>query len=103
MPALSIVESRNAIENISFLVLTGCVVPMVEEFTLERPEETLNTWVITAVHSLRDLGGNAVSGEQQLVPRGGKLATEARVAQELCQWVLVSQRYGEDLLGQLHD
>ena len=102
MPALPIVESSNVIEDISFLVLTGRVVPRVDEFTLERPEETLNTGVITAVPSFRYLGGNAVSGEQQLIPRGGILATELRVAQELCQRVLVSLRHGEDLLGELH-
>jgi hypothetical protein len=45
MPALPIVESRNVIEDISFPVLTDCVVPLIDEFTLERSEETLNTGV----------------------------------------------------------
>ena len=100
--ALPIVESRNVIEDMSFVVLTGRVVPMVDEFTLERPEETLNTGVVTAAPSLRHVSGNAVSGEQQLVSCGGILATETRVAQELCQWVLVCQRHREGLLGRLH-
>ena len=100
MPALPIVESRNVIEDISIPVLTGCVVPMVDEFMLECSKETLNTGVVTAAPSLRHVGDNDVSGEQQLVPRGGILATETRVAQELCQWVLICQRHGEGLLGQ---
>ena len=49
---------------------------MVNEFTLERSEETFNTGVVTAAPSLRHVGGNAVSGEQQLVPHGGILAAE---------------------------
>jgi hypothetical protein len=73
---------------------------MIDEFMLERLEEALNTEVVTAAPSLRHLGSNAVSGEQQLVSRGGILATETRVAQEPCQWVLVCQRHGEGLLGQ---
>ena len=75
---------------------------MVNEFTLERSEETFNTGVVTAAPSLRHAGDNAVSGEQQLVPYGGMLAAETRVAQELCQWVMLCQRHGEGLLGQLH-
>ena len=74
---------------------------MLDEFMLEHPEETHNTGVVTTAPSLRHVGGNAVSGEQQLIPRGGILAAETRVAQELCQWVLVCQRHGEGLLGQL--
>ena len=46
---------------------------MIDEFMLERLEEALNTEVVTAAPSLRHLGSNAVSGEQQLVPRGGIL------------------------------
>jgi hypothetical protein len=65
--ALPIVESRNVIEDMSFLILTGRVVPMVDEFTVERPEETLNTGVVTVAPSLRHVCGNAMSGEQQLV------------------------------------
>ena len=67
-------QSRNVIEDISFPVLTGCVVPMVDEFMLECSEETLNTGVVTAAPSLRHIGDNDVSGEQQLVPHGGILA-----------------------------
>ena len=102
MPALPIVAPRNVIEDISFPVLTGCVVPMVDEFMLECSEETLNTGVVTAAPSLRYVGDNALSGEQQLIPHGGILAAETRVAQELCQWVLLCQRHGEGLLGQLY-
>ena len=102
MPALPIVAPRNVIEDISFPVLTGCVVPMVDEFMLECSEETFNTGVVTAAPSLRHAGDNAMSGEQQLVPHGGILAAETRVAQELCQWVLLCQRHGEGLLGQLY-
>ena len=62
MPALPIVESRNVFEDISFPVLTGSVVPMVDEFMLECSEETLNTGVVTAAPLLRHVGDNAVSG-----------------------------------------
>ena len=102
MPALPIVALRNVIEDISFPVLTGYIVPMVDEFMLECSEETFNTGVVTAAPSLRHVDGNAVSGEQQLVPHGGILAAETRMARELCQWVLVCQCHGEGLLGQLH-
>ena len=57
-------------------VFTSRVVPMVNELTLERSEETFYTGVVTAAPSLRHVGGNAVSGEQQLVPHGGILAAE---------------------------
>jgi hypothetical protein len=62
-PALPIIESLNVLEDISFLVFIGSVVPMIGEFTLERPEEALLTGVVPAVPSLRYIGGDAVSGE----------------------------------------
>ncbi len=77
-------------------------VPLADEFTLECPEETLNTGVAQQLSRFDMLGGNAVSGEHQLVSRGGIQATEDRVVQKLCQWILVCQRHRDGLLGQLH-
>ena len=102
MPALLIIEHLNVLEDIPFRVFTGGVVPMVHELALERPEEALHTGVVPAVPLPRHAGGDAVSGEQQLVTRGGILAATIRVVQEPGQWVPVRQRHGEGLLSQLH-
>ena len=102
MPALPIIEDLNVLEDIPCRVFTGDVVPRVHEFTLERPEEALHTGVVPAVPSPRHAGGDAVSGEQQLVTRGGILAAAIRMVQEPSPWVPVRQRHGEGLLGQLH-
>ena len=102
MPARPMIEHLTVLEDIPFGVFTGGGVPMVHELTLERPEEALHTGVVPAVPSPRHAGGDAVSGEHQLVPRGGILAAAIRVMQEPGQWVPVRQRHGEGLLSQLH-
>ena len=58
MPALPIIEHLNVLEDIPFRVVTGGVVPMVHEFTLERPEEALHTGVVPAVPSPRARKGD---------------------------------------------
>jgi len=75
---------------------------MIDERALQRPEEALHAGIVLAVPLPQHAGGQAVSGEQLLVPRGGILAAAIRVVQEPCHGCPVRQRHGEGLLGQIH-
>ena len=46
MTAFPIIEHLNVLEDVLLRVSTGCVMPMVYEFTLECPEEALDTGVV---------------------------------------------------------
>ena len=87
MPARPIREHLDIFEDVLRRGFTGRVVPMVYEFTRERPEEALHPGVVPAITVAAHTGGDAVSGQQQLVPRGGILAAAIRVVQEPGQWV----------------
>ena len=82
MPALPIREHLKVLDDLPFRVVVGSVVPRGHAFTLERPKDALHPGVTPAVHAPRHAGGDAVSGQQQLVPRGGILTAAIRVMQE---------------------
>jgi hypothetical protein len=100
--ALPIIEHLDILEDVLCRFFTGRLVPMVHEFTLERPEEALHAGVVPAVPPPRHAGGHAVRGEQPLVTRGGILAAAIRVVPEPGRGCPVRQRHGAGLRGQIH-
>lgn len=59
MLVLPIIEDLNVLEAVPFHVFTDGVVPMADEFRLERSEEAIHTGVVLAVPSPRHAGGDA--------------------------------------------
>ena len=82
MPARTTRDHLTILDDLPFRIVAGRVVPRGDAFTLERPEEALHPGVVPAVPSPRYAGGDAVNGQQQLVPRRGILAAAIRVVQE---------------------
>ena len=101
MPARPIREHLTVLDDLPFRVVAGRVVPRGHVFTLERPEEALHPGVVPAITVAAHTGGDAVSGEQQLVPRGGIRAAAIRVVQEPSQWVPARERHGEGTLSEI--
>ena len=68
--ARPIIEHLDIFEDVLRRGFTGRVVPMVYEFTLECPEETLDTGIVPAVACAAHAGGEGALVEQTLVARG---------------------------------
>ena len=82
MPARPIRDHLTVLDDLPFRIVAGSVVPGGHAFTLERPEEALHPGVVPAITVAAHTGGDAVSGQQQRVPRRGILAAAIRVVQE---------------------
>ena len=73
MPARPIRDHLTVLDNLPFRIVAGRIVPRGHAFTLEHPEEALHPGVVPAITVAAHTGGDAVSGQHQLVPRGGIL------------------------------
>ena len=84
MPALSIIEHLNVLEDVPCRVFTSRVVPMVYEFALERSKDAFDTGEVPASAGAAHAGADAVLTEQTLVARGSILTVAIRVVQKPC-------------------
>ncbi len=101
MPTLPIIEHLNVLKDILPGLVTGSIVPMVHELTLERPEEAFDAGVVPAVAFAAHTGDEAVPMEEALVARGRILTPTVRMVEEPRRGGSVRQRHREGLLGQL--
>lgn len=101
MSSLPIVEHLNVFEDILRGFVTGRVLPMIDQFTLEYSEETLDAGVVPAVAFMAHAGDEAVLIKQTLVARRGILTAAIRMVHEPCRGGPVRHGHRKGLLDQL--
>ena len=83
MPTLPIIEHLDVLKNILFGFVSCDVMPMIDQFTLESSEETLDAGVVPAVAFAAHAGDEAVLIKQTLVACRGILGGFNRSTQHL--------------------
>jgi hypothetical protein len=81
--SLPIIEHLDVFEDVLRRFTSCGVVPMIDQFTLERPEETFDAGVVPAVALAAHAGDETVLIEQTLVARGRILGGFNRSTQHL--------------------
>jgi hypothetical protein len=99
--SLPIIEHLDVFEDVLRRFISCGVVPMIDQFTLERPEETFDAGVVPAVALAAHAGDETVLIEQTLVARGRLLTAAIRMVQEPRRGDPVRSRHREGPLGQL--
>ncbi len=82
MSSLPIIEHLNVFEDVLCRFVSRGVVPMIDELTLECPEETFDAGIVPAVAFTAHAGDEAILIEQPLVARGRILTATIRMMQE---------------------
>ncbi len=102
MASLPIVEHLDVFEDVLFGFVSGGIVPLVHELTLERPEETFDVRVVPAVAFAAHARDEAILRESALVAPRGVLTTTVRMVHEPRPGSSVHHGHCEGLLGQLN-
>ncbi len=101
VPSLPIIEHLNVFEDVLFGFVSRGVAPMIDQLTLQRPEETFDARVVPAIAFAAHAGAEAIGGKDALVARGRILTPTVRMVEEPRRGGPVRQRHREGLLGQL--
>ena len=99
--ALPIIKHLDVFEDVLLRFVSCGIVPMINQLTLQRPEETFDTGAGSAVAFAAHAGAEAIGCKYALVARGRILTTTVRMVEEPRRGGPVRQRHRESPLGQI--
>lgn len=102
VPSLPIVEHLNVFEDILRGFVTGRVMPMIDQFTLECSEETLDSGVVPVVASATHAGDEAVLIQADIGSSSRHTDAAIRMVYEPCCGGPVRHGHRKGLLNQLN-
>jgi len=97
--ALPIIEHLDVFEDVLFGFVSCGIVPMIDEFPLQRPEEAFDTGIVPAIARAAHAGREAVRHEHLLIRLCSILAPPIGVMQEAGLGPPGREGHAEGLLG----